>query len=455
MDASRRRPGTADSSGGFRKGNYSAEEAMSLSLKILHLVGMWPAGKSAAYQLYTVVMCSSYPLFYLMMAWFFLAGGKTTTMYLEQAGVVLAFVPVTFNVVTVLLKRRRLREVVDRLRSFAERTRCAGVLRDAVKQERRVVLLVSVACLLGGSSMLVEPVGTYYTVPDDSNTTAGLSLVLEIYPEGQLGGLAFAAMFAFQGLVFLGLFVTFVPVEVFLSVLVLHAAGQFEALVILVRNSGCLDRRWPSGTGEGHTPGQSQTRRGHPAGSKDDLLQLTSEMPETRPHKKKPASSTGMCSDPAESRDMARVWQNIVACHQEALRNATELCELLRMVLFLYYALTSVVICMILYQFNAAESVFAKVYNCFYLTAVLLRLFIMSFLSTRLSKKSEQISDEVAATEWYEYNNGVKVTLVIMMSRAQRPVQMWAGRFAVMSLETFSAILNAAYSYFNVLNRVT
>ncbi|XP_063236618.1 uncharacterized protein LOC134538932 [Bacillus rossius redtenbacheri] len=61
-----------------------------------------------------------------------------------------------------------------------------------------------------------------------------------------------------------------------------------------------------------------------------------------------------------------------------------------------------------------------------------------------------QISDEVAATEWYEYNNGVKVTLVIMMSRAQRPVQMWAGRFAVMSLETFSADTWASRTAFHL-----
>ncbi|XP_063223219.1 odorant receptor 2a-like [Bacillus rossius redtenbacheri] len=90
-----------------------------------------------------------------------------------------------------------------------------------------------------------------------------------------------------------------------------------------------------------------------------------------------------------------------------------------------------------------------------FLSSVMIRLFILSFLSSRLTTKSEAVSDAVAASRWYEHSREAKSTFVIIMCRAQRPVQMWAGRFAVMSLETYAAILQAAYSYYNILSKLT
>ncbi|XP_063236744.1 uncharacterized protein LOC134539010 [Bacillus rossius redtenbacheri] len=436
----------ADSSGELGKGHPSLhpspEEAMSLSLKVLYYVGWWPVKESNPYRLYTIVMSSSYPLFYLLMAWFFLSGGKTTTIFLEQAGFVLAFIPITFNIMTVLFKRRQFQDVIANLRSFIARTSCVyteGTLRDAIKEEYLLVVLFTTLILTAGLSRLAEPIGTYYLIPQAGNNTGGLHLLIQIYTIEEISSLAFGAMFAIQYFVFGCIIWTLAAAEILMYVLILYTANQFEIIIALIRNVGGFDRQLFLEAGVGHTHCKSQMGRKSAGDLMNGVIDTISQNPERILNELQSARMNRFLNS-TNNRGIAHVWEKLVVYHQEALRNAAELCELFRTALFLNYALASVVICTVLYQLKVVESPFLILFNCFYVAGVTFRLFLMSIFSTRLSMQSEQISDEVAATEWFEYNNAVKVTLVIMMSRAQRPVQMWAGRFAVMSLETFSAV---------------
>lgn len=52
---------------------------------------------------------------------------------------------------------------------------------------------------------------------------------------------------------------------------------------------------------------------------------------------------------------------------------------------------------------------------------------------------------------WYNYSISLKKYIIIMLTASERPLEIMIGEFTVMSLEVFQSMMNASYSYFNLL----
>nr|CAD7449650.1 unnamed protein product [Timema bartmani] len=83
---------------------------------------------------------------------------------------------------------------------------------------------------------------------------------------------------------------------------------------------------------------------------------------------------------------------------------------------------------------------------------------ITPLIATKIQDKDLRQSVEVGnaafSSDWYNSSTTFKKSLMMMIMRAQKPVVLTAGRFGVLSLESFTGILQKAYSYFAVLREV-
>ncbi|PSN55029.1 Odorant receptor Or2 [Blattella germanica] len=61
------------------------------------------------------------------------------------------------------------------------------------------------------------------------------------------------------------------------------------------------------------------------------------------------------------------------------------------------------------------------------------------------------IGETAYAISWYQQTTVFQRQIMMIIMRAQRPVEMSAGLFGKMSLELFSKIMNTAYSYFTLM----
>ncbi|XP_030763199.1 odorant receptor 67a-like [Sitophilus oryzae] len=75
--------------------------------------------------------------------------------------------------------------------------------------------------------------------------------------------------------------------------------------------------------------------------------------------------------------------------------------------------------------------------------------------STKLTKKSENISTAAYTSDWLNGSTSFKKMLVLIILRSQKPMRFYAANFFELSLTTFVAILKASYSYFALMNKMS
>ncbi|XP_072758672.1 uncharacterized protein [Anoplolepis gracilipes] len=122
--------------------------------------------------------------------------------------------------------------------------------------------------------------------------------------------------------------------------------------------------------------------------------------------------------------------------------------------------LSSIVICVGGFQFLATEIAIRKCIFAFHFMGALTQLLIYTWTCNDIIVQSTAVSDAAYNSKWYLLpNNGpgkaVKSGLIIIMIRARRPCTLTAGRFGVMSLDTFTGILSTAMSYFTLLRQMS
>ncbi|XP_073989711.1 putative odorant receptor 92a isoform X2 [Rhodnius prolixus] len=78
-------------------------------------------------------------------------------------------------------------------------------------------------------------------------------------------------------------------------------------------------------------------------------------------------------------------------------------------------------------------------------------VFYLAWCGEQIITSSEKLSFILYKTDWNYLDKSGYLMIQIMMARAQRPLSLEGGYFFPMSFETFSYVMNTAYSYFNLL----
>ncbi|XP_034950334.1 odorant receptor 83a-like [Chelonus insularis] len=91
----------------------------------------------------------------------------------------------------------------------------------------------------------------------------------------------------------------------------------------------------------------------------------------------------------------------------------------------------------------------------FLLGAALMQLFCTCWFGSELIDVSNHMSDSIWASKWENnFNVDIKNFMLMSITIAKNPLEIKAGKFFVMSLETFIVVLRCAYSFFVMLSTV-
>ncbi|RLZ02240.1 Odorant receptor 36 [Cephus cinctus] len=122
--------------------------------------------------------------------------------------------------------------------------------------------------------------------------------------------------------------------------------------------------------------------------------------------------------------------------------------------------LSSFVICVGGFQLMATMSFLRKFTFICHFMAGLTQLLLYTWSCNQISEKSLYISQAAYNTRWYllpydETGKSLRNGILFLMLRAQRPCQLTAGKFSPITLQTLTAILSTAMSYFTMLRQMS
>nr|QWY93915.1 odorant receptor 27 [Ips typographus] len=84
---------------------------------------------------------------------------------------------------------------------------------------------------------------------------------------------------------------------------------------------------------------------------------------------------------------------------------------------------------------------------------MLFRLFLYYYTANEVMTESEKVGVSVWESDWYEQPTNLKMALLTVMMRGQRPLYYKIGGFGLMSVQSIVAILKATYTYLTVVVR--
>ncbi|XP_012230552.1 odorant receptor 13a-like [Linepithema humile] len=123
--------------------------------------------------------------------------------------------------------------------------------------------------------------------------------------------------------------------------------------------------------------------------------------------------------------------------------------------LFLQTIASSLIICLVGLQVATANMdagiISKSVKYISYLLMALFQLLLFCIPGDALINESSMISRVVYTIAWYELPAWFKTEICLLMLRSQKPSKITAGKFYVMHLENFNAVLSTAVSYFMLL----
>ncbi|XP_037041459.1 odorant receptor 94b-like [Bradysia coprophila] len=87
---------------------------------------------------------------------------------------------------------------------------------------------------------------------------------------------------------------------------------------------------------------------------------------------------------------------------------------------------------------------------CFYCTA---ELFMITYMGNEIMLSSNRLSYSLFQSDWYNQPPSTRKKIVIFGEYLKQPKKLLVGKLYSLTLETFTRILNSAYSMFNILQR--
>ncbi|KAG5343729.1 OR2A protein, partial [Acromyrmex charruanus] len=155
-----------------------------------------------------------------------------------------------------------------------------------------------------------------------------------------------------------------------------------------------------------------------------------------------------------ESKNIFEDFSKLVSRHHYLMELAELLVEVISFVLLVQMLFSCLIICLIGFQFILAlksHDVVMIIKTITVMGALLLQLFFYSFVGDYLKCQMEDIAQSIYSCNWYCFPLKLMRNVLFVIMRSQQPVQLLAGRFFVVTIETYMAILKSSLSYLSVL----
>nr|QHR83177.1 odorant receptor 63 [Ceracris nigricornis] len=152
------------------------------------------------------------------------------------------------------------------------------------------------------------------------------------------------------------------------------------------------------------------------------------------------------------------VWKDLCSCirhHQEVIELIKEIERLMSKVVLVHFTGTTIVICVTLYQSSQnTENIAALFMLQAYLGIVIYEIFIYCWYAGDILYQNSQLATSAYSCGWPGAPLRLQRALAFIICRSQRPLGLTAGKFYYVSRETFVRLMSASYSYYALLNQV-
>lgn len=81
---------------------------------------------------------------------------------------------------------------------------------------------------------------------------------------------------------------------------------------------------------------------------------------------------------------------------------------------------------------------------------MMMQIFIWYWHANELSEQSFKIKTAIYSSDFFDFTVPMKKKMILIMMRTQKPLEVSIGHWKAMNLETFQALINNAYSFFNI-----
>ncbi|KAJ0176851.1 hypothetical protein K1T71_008030 [Dendrolimus kikuchii] len=157
--------------------------------------------------------------------------------------------------------------------------------------------------------------------------------------------------------------------------------------------------------------------------------------------------------------DNRKVAERLRACiikHQAILESGLQIRTCFSYSILAQFTVSIVILCVAAYQVGELESdnKFRVLFMIAYLCSMAMQVFMLCYHGNCLSEESVEIADTLYELPWYVCSLSIRKSLLLMMVRSRRPIELTAGGFATLSLGCFMSIIKVSYSFFTVLQQV-
>nr|AII01068.1 odorant receptor [Dendrolimus houi] len=157
--------------------------------------------------------------------------------------------------------------------------------------------------------------------------------------------------------------------------------------------------------------------------------------------------------------DNRKVAERLRACiikHQAILESGFQIRECFSYSILAQFTVSIVILCVSAYQLGEIElnSKCRLAFMIAYLLSMAIEVFMYCYHGNCISEESVEIADTLYEMPLYVCSLPIRKSLLVMMVRSRRPIELTAGGFATLSLGCFMSIMKISYSFFTVLRQV-
>ncbi|XP_018363118.1 PREDICTED: odorant receptor 13a-like [Trachymyrmex cornetzi] len=147
-------------------------------------------------------------------------------------------------------------------------------------------------------------------------------------------------------------------------------------------------------------------------------------------------------------------FNNLIRRHNYLMELAKELTESISIVLLTQLFISSILLCIMGFQFILAlktHNVVVMGKSVMVLCTFLTQLSIYSFVGDHLKSQMEEVGFFIYQSNWFDLPTKLARNLIFIIMRTRSPAKLLAGNFIVVNLATYMSILKTSISYLSVL----
>ncbi|XP_076285379.1 odorant receptor 46a-like [Lasioglossum baleicum] len=138
--------------------------------------------------------------------------------------------------------------------------------------------------------------------------------------------------------------------------------------------------------------------------------------------------------------------------HDKIYRYAKELNTQFKMIIFMQFLASAVIVSFNLYRLTQSTNLGPKLFEIvMFSQCIMTQIFIYCWYGNEVKLKSLEISDAVHSMNWMELDNIQRRMILLMMRRASVPIEFSSVYIATLNLQSYVTILKTSYSAYNLL----